>query len=562
MEIKGKMAVNGELKDFIIPDKSEKNCVDCKHFLPPIRLMKNKEKILGQYFTPTHVADFMISLSKVSKSGKILEPSCGKGVFLKLLEEKGYKNVTGYEIDNTLYQGINKNIVFKSFVSEIFKEKYDLIIGNPPYIRWKNLEKELKKELDNNELWKKYFNSLCDYLYIFILKSVEILKDNGELIFITPEYWINTKHSQSLRDYLVSNGYITDIIHFNETPIFDKVASSILIFRFVKSKTLLNNRIKIIKYHSSKRVDEDTLNKIKNNTENNEIKIFERDMFLPGKHWVLATNEIENKLEEYENKCNVITSQSLFGTEFIYSTLGDIADIGNGLVSGLDYAFQIPSDVNLSEKELKATIPVLKAKNINQYLHGDTNKYMFLNGIIEKENILVEEYPTFYKLLSKFKDQLNRRYNYNRNINYWEWVFLRNFNLFRQEREKIFIPCKERISHKSHFRFSLVQAGIYPTQDVTAIYLKPEIKESVYYILAQLNSDLVFEWLRHKGVVKGNIVEFSEKPLASIPIKLINWENKQEVKMHDEITFLCKEYILKNNLKIIKDIQEKVTALF
>ena len=139
---------------------------------------------------------------------------------------------------------------------------------------------------------------------------------------------------------------------------------------------------------------------------------------------------------------------------------------------------------------------------------------------------------------------------------------MRSFNLFQQEQDRIFVPCKERISHKDYFRFSYVSEGIFPTQDVTAIFLKSDTKESIYYILALLNSDHVFEWLKHKGVVKGNIVEFSEKPLASIPVKRIDWENNQEVKLHDEITTSCKNYIASPSDNTMKVLNEKVAALF
>ena len=145
---------------------------------------KNK---YGQYFTPKIVAEFMVSLADITAESKILEPSSGQGVFLDILYNKGHRNIIAYEIDREL--GGNYNFVrHESFVSVKVSEKFDLIIGNPPYIRWKNLEEELKEELSKNTLWNKYFNSLCDYLYIFILKSIEILKDKGQLIFICPEY--------------------------------------------------------------------------------------------------------------------------------------------------------------------------------------------------------------------------------------------------------------------------------------------------------------------------------------------------------------------------------------
>ena len=137
----------------------------------------------GQYFTIGLIADFMVRLISHSKGSKVLEPSCGKGVFLDYLLENGFNDITAYEIDPSLGKKYDF-IEHKSFISVPTSEKYDVIIGNPPYIRWKNLETELKQELETNALWKKYFNSLCDYLFIFILKSIEHLKENGELIFI------------------------------------------------------------------------------------------------------------------------------------------------------------------------------------------------------------------------------------------------------------------------------------------------------------------------------------------------------------------------------------------
>jgi adenine-specific DNA-methyltransferase len=122
-------------------------------------------------------------------------------------------------------------------------------------------------------------------------------------------------------------------------------------------------------------------------------------------------------------------------------------------------------------------------------------------------------------------------------------VFLRNFNLFKSDKERIFVPCKERISNKDYFRFAYAGREIFPTQDVTAIFKKEGVKESIFYILAFLNNYRVFQWLIHNGIVKGNIVEFSERPIASIPFRKINWEDIKEVEIHDSIVELTKKYI-------------------
>ncbi len=521
-----------------------------------------KKKDLGQYFTPGHVAEFMVSLSSIPKTGSVLEPSCGEGIFLKKVQEAGYKKVIGYEIDPSIKPLVDSDIRFESFVSADLNEKFDLVIGNPPYIRWKNLNADLKSELENNSLWNKYFNSLCDYLCIFVLKSVEALKDGGELIFITPEYWINTKHAEVLRNYLIQNGYFNDIIHFNETPIFDKVASSILIFKFTKSSKPSKSKIKIRKYHSTRRLTEETLNKLKHGIPDDDIDVFERNQFLETERWSLVPDSVQNKLNIFESKCFLRNDSSLFNSENELAVLGSIADIGNGMVSGLDKAFQIPEDVTLSEHEEKAVLNVVKAKNLEPYTHNSLHRYIFLNQSVESEEILEKKYPNFYNHLKEYKEQLAKRYNYNRQISYWDWVFLRSLKLFSKPQPRIFVPCKERISHKNYFRFAYVNEGIFPTQDVTAIFLKDNVKESIYYILALLNSEYVFEWLKHKGVVKGNIVEFSEKPLASIPIRTIDWNRKNEVSLHDNISETCKKYIESKDEALLPRLNRYVAELF
>ena len=173
-------------------------------------IKKNK---YGQYFTIEAIAEFMVSLVKQGKEAKVLEPSCGKGVFLKMLYKYGFKNIKGYEIDATLDNPYNV-VEYESFIGSPLSERFNVVIGNPPYIRWKNLEDNLKRELAQSDLWNKYFNSLCDYLFIFILKSIEQLKENGELIFICPEYWLNTTHSETLRNYMCVNGFFLRYLSF------------------------------------------------------------------------------------------------------------------------------------------------------------------------------------------------------------------------------------------------------------------------------------------------------------------------------------------------------------
>lgn len=525
-------------------------------------IKQNRKNKFGQYFTPKVVAEFMIEMASISKDSKILEPSCGQGVFLELLQQKGFNNLTAFEIDQELANEFNC-VKYESFISAKIDEKFDLIIGNPPYIRWKNLESELKQELSNNPIWNKYFNSLCDYLYIFILKSIELLNDNGELIFICPEYWMNTTHSISLRNYMVQNGYFEEIYHFNETPIFDKVTVSIIIFKFVKSKEK-KDKINVSKFYANQKLTAETLNNLKNKIHFKDAEFLSVSQFKLNERWLLQSDEVRQELKILETNCLKKSQNTLLNLfdedKQQFHTIGEFCDIGNGLVSGLDKAFQVNGHV-LTENELNATINVVKAKNLKPFVTDNITKYIYIKEGLEEENFK-EDYPNFYIHFQKYKSDLDKRYQYNRKINYWEWVFLRNFNLFRKEEKRIFVPCKERISNKNHFRFALVDEDVFPTQDVTAIFRKSTTKESIEYILAYLNNPIIFDWLKCNGIVKGNIVEFSEKPIASIPFRVIDWTKKNEVELHNLISEKTKEYLKNQDNSLLEVINQLFNQLF
>lgn len=509
--------------------------------------VKNK---YGQYFTVSVIADFMVSLITKSKDASILEPSCGKGVFLDKLIENGYHNLYAYEIDRTL-ENRHTFVRYESFVSSPLNEKFDVVIGNPPYIRWKNLEPELKEELQRSSLWNSYFNSLCDYLFIFILKSIEQLNDGGELIFICTDYWMNTTHSLSLRNYMCRNGVFEEIYHFKEAPLFEKVNASFVIFKYRKTKRMGNEMITLFSYNKKGIPQKDDLY---------TYACFDKMQiphFCENTRWLLASRDVQEELKDFENAC--VARRNLFASEL--NRIGDVCDIGNGMVSGLDSAFQVNETDKFTEEEKKALIDVLKAKDLHSYYFETSSKYIFVAENIDDSSFAIK-YPNFYSILVGHKDKLQRRYNYGRDIPFWEFVFPRNRKLFERKEKKIFVPCKERISHKHYFRFCLAPENFYPLQDVTGIVKKSCCKESIEYLLAYLNDKRIFDWLSYNGIVKGAIVEFSEAPLASIPYRMINWNDRTEVKIHSHITEEVKQYMLDKEEAHIFNIEKAFNVLF
>lgn len=513
--------------------------------------MKEKNRY-GQYFTVPDIADFMVNMIEHDKDCKVLEPSCGKGVFLSKLEEHGFRNIDAYEIDKSLMPAF-PYVRYESFVSSALYP-YDVIIGNPPYIRWKNLEPELKAELEGNALWNTYFNSLCDYLYIFILKSIKQLNENGELIFICTDYWLNTTNSLLLRDYMVEHGYFSEIYHFREAPLFEGVCASFIIFRYIKSPHRKES-IKLYSYNDEKHMPDSASLQTKRCFEVTEIPQFKKH-----KRWLLTTAEKQGMLERFEKGCEK-QSTTLFGNHEMHC-IGEVCDIGNGMVSGLDKAFNITANINiLNNEEQQATINVLKAKDLTQFSHKSESRYLFVNQKMSESDFRYH-YPNFFLHLAKYKELLNKRYNYGKDIPYWEFVFPRSLSLFSRKEDRIFVPCKERISNKNHFRFSLASSEYMPLQDVTGIFKKAECKESIEYLTAYLNSGYVFEWLKYNGIIKGYIVEFSETPIARIPYRPINWNNSEEAILHDEISKNVRLYIKDNDKAYLDQIEGHIKRLF
>ena len=563
-------------------------------------------KQTGQYFTPKFVADFMVSLITKKRHAKILEPCAGKGVFLTSLHERGFKDIAAYEIDSSLPNQSSIPIEYRDFLDTPREEEFDVIIGNPPYVRWKNMPLKVRKKFEE-PYWKDKMNGLSDLLYAFIYLCLEKLKKGGELIFITPFFWTETLHANPLRSSLIKKGDLEALVTFDEIRIFEEVSSSIIIFKYVKHKS--GKDFKVVHVSGKDWLSESIIfevNKILRTLESEDyiqyhrFEAYRHPQFEGGIPWKAIPPKARPLIQAIEKACTLsapivelsanglpvkIRLSELLEKEDIeelglhpkmfaqidfhgkkyfirkepkdtlldfagnssqetkrimrqrYVRLGDVADIGNGMVSGLDRAFRVEDPSKFTEKEKEQFIQVAKAENLRQYYVGKVTPYVFVNDILD-ECKLKRDYPHIYNQLVVYKAKLESRYDYDREIPWWHWVFLRNQELMVRNNEKILVPCKERVDTRQYARFAYIDKPCYATQDVTAIVKKTHFREELKYIVALLNSQITFTWLSFKGLSRGGVQEFSEKPLSRIPIRLVNWESPEEVKIHDSIVEL------------------------
>jgi len=193
---------------------------------------------LGQIFTPIDVVSRMITL--IQNGNRILEPSSGLGAFYDELA-KNYTNIVSIELDEKICRSSFLNIDFFEYS---INEKFDTIIGNPPYVMGKNIKAQTKTLL-NSELITHQKSNL--FLY-FIEKCIHHLTDNGEIIFISPREWIKSTSAINLNKYIYTLGTITHWFEIGDVKIFKECSPNVAIWRFQKNnftqKTITNYGLK------------------------------------------------------------------------------------------------------------------------------------------------------------------------------------------------------------------------------------------------------------------------------------------------------------------------------
>ena len=178
---------------------------------------------LGQVFTPPAIVERMLAL--VKNRGRVLEPACGDGAFSARIPPH-YPEVVAIELDPAHCPIGALNMDFFTYPEA---EKFDIVIGNPPYVKARDIPHGTRRHL-SSRLLDGHANL---YLH-FIEKCVRHLAPGGELVFITPRDFLKATGATRLNTWLFDQGTITDIDDLGDTRVFDDVTPNCAIWRFEK----------------------------------------------------------------------------------------------------------------------------------------------------------------------------------------------------------------------------------------------------------------------------------------------------------------------------------------
>lgn len=400
---------------------------------------------------------------------------------------------------------------------------FDLIIGNPPYIRQEEL-KELKPHLAKN--YKVYKGTSDIYTYFYEL-GFNVLKENGILSFITSNKYTRAGYGEALREFLLKNTCILKYIDLNGIKVFDSatVDTSILSFKKIKIKEntfkylSLNNEL-LKNYDFEISAIKEFLN-ISQNSLSKESFAFNDE----------STNALKTKIEKLGTPL-----KDWHGLNINY-----------GIKTGLNEAFIITTekkdeilanckDEDEKERTAKLIRKMLRGRDIKRYSYewaglwviNTHNGYKSKNG--EKiKAINIEHYPSLKKHFDEFYLQLEKRSDKGLTpYNLRNCAYIEEF-----EKEKIVYP---ETTQGAYFVYG--NKGIF--LEKTAFFI---VCENLKYLLGLLSSNLITYYYKNfsqgcKLGIKG--YQYNKHALENLPLPKINSKNE---KLANELISLVDEIL-------------------
>jgi adenine-specific DNA-methyltransferase len=429
--------------------------------------------------------DEVLSGQKIKGDEKILDAGCGEGVFTTIAAQK-FSKLSGKKINEVIEENIyftdisqeyiektknnlqklskekiiKYNAVVDDFCFHDFSEKFNFVIGNPPYVRIQNLNAR------RGQLQKEYITASSgsiDLYFCFFEKSLKLLAENGKVSLITPNSHFHSAAGKNLRSLLLP--HMVKIINFDHFQVFKNATAYTAI-------TFLQKR---------ERGDFLYAENFKNDFENLEYKkMFAKHM--RPERWEFFDDQYLGEIIKLNKK---------------YSTLQEIADIHYGIATLKDdiYIFSPQKSdkeyfyLNGFKIEKNVCVPIIKAST---YKGEDQNLFIIFpyeNEKIISRDAFQKEYPEAYKYFLSKRNILEMR-DKGGGKDYEEfYAFGRNQGLKTSFGKKVITSTMNLIPR--FFVIDNEKSSFY-----AGYCIKPKNNANLYELCDALNSDFMKEYIK------------------------------------------------------------------
>ena len=423
---------------------------------------------------------------------------------------------------------------FHDVFSRPSKEGFDIVIGNPPYVK----EYVNRHAFDGFRETSPYYIGKMDLWYGFACHGIDLLCQGGHLCLIAQNNWTTSTGAKKMRNKIVEDARVLQMLDFNTYMVFENADIQTMIMLFEKNQTADNYEFDY-RIMTEGATEEDMFALFNKQICRNTyiIQKFSRTKFA-NKVFTFSESEVifdkisENKvyLQDDEVAQGIVFPQDFLDKKGA-AKLEDRFPIGSGIF-GLSYDEK--NKLNLTDNEKSIIKPYFSTEQIGRYYTIPSNsKWMIYTDSSFKRANSMDNYPHIKTHLDQFIDVFtsdNKPYGLHR---------CRKEKFFQGEKIISLRKCVERPC------FSYSDFDCYVSQTFFSIKTS---RWNMKFLTGVLNSKLVAFWLRHKGKMQGANYQVDKVPLLGIPLPLI------DLSLQQPIIDLVDEILTKKKLNTQADI--------
>jgi len=423
------------------------------------------------------------------------------------------------EIDklNSEIEAIKSNVIYRNAFEWRFEfpevldddgnfTGFDIVIGNPPYIR----QEELGKQKEHLKKGYEVFTGTADILVYFYELGLRVLKQNGKFSFITSNKFMRANYGEPLRNFL-GNFTLDEIIDFGDAPVFGGIAAYASIVNLQKLAVESEHQTRVYTFPKSGDVPD-----FETSYKADGFNISQKELTPNG--WRLEQTDVLDLLAKLRGKGK---------------PLGEYVNgrFYRGIITGFNEAFVVDRETKdrlIAEDSSSTEIlkPYLRGRDVKRWnvnyedlylikIESSSNKKHAWSGKEnqEAEQIFSETYPAIYKYLQSYRENLIERDD--KGFYFWELRACVYWNEFEQP--KIIYPNICDVN-----KFAWDEDKFLTNQKA---YIIPETNK---FLLGYLNSKVVF-WLFDKLLSKllSGYFEPSKVFMEKLPIPKIEEKDQQ-----------------------------------
>lgn len=387
----------------------------------------------------------------------------------------------------------------KEFPSVFERGGFDVVIGNPPYVR-QELFKEIKPYLQSKY---RCYNGIADLYTYFIEKGINLMNHGGLFSYILPNKFIKASYGSEIRKVMLEQSNLELLVDFDDYPIFEDATTYPIIF--ILNKSTSNNESIQYSEISKRDLTKDPITLI------NQKMIKIPRLSLNDYSWNFKSNNENDLLSK-------VKKNSIPLTTFVNGK------INRGVLTGKNDVFifneEFRNELIKKNAELELIKPILLGSAIKRYQINYSNDYL----LFTRRGIDIEKYPVIKSYLFESYDFLRPRNNgelTGRKAGPYAWYEIQDNIAYFEDFEgpKIVYP---RTNNQCNFQ--LDSAGYYLSDN--NFYIKSDSKT----LLGILNSKLIFFYLKSIcTTLQGGYYDFRRDKIDTIPIpKKLNSNSKIE----------------------------------